>query len=111
MIKKYTTNSVKEFLPPDLIEYLFDLAENYSDTDIQAFRLKPYTENERTAQLIDHTIFLPRYSKDYLAGTYLTKSELPLDAKVSVYCDETSCNLSLAKAVVPAYEREVMRIN
>ncbi|MDL2236295.1 hypothetical protein LJC56_00460 [Christensenellaceae bacterium OttesenSCG-928-K19] len=95
-MKRFVTNSAKKILPDSLEDYLFELAEKTTDVDIQTFQLKPCESGGQPAQLIEHTVYRSGYTKMYLMGTYLTESTAPLDAIISIYCDETSYNMSLA---------------
>lgn len=102
-MKKYVTNSAKKVLPDKLTEYLFELVDGASYADIQSFRLKPYEAADgHMAQLIEHTVYLSGYAKEYLVETYSMESLAPLDASVSVYCDKTSYNMSLSDYNAPA---------
>ena len=111
MLNQNTSDSTKELLSEDLIDYLFGLAEKSSDLSIHIFRLTSYNKGECLYQNIEHSGCFSNESKRFHLDTYSYPmiSPKPINAVVGVSIDGVNLHMALVDVEATNSELNISR--
>jgi hypothetical protein len=93
--------SARAVLPGALIDYLFALALQNPETDVQTFRMEPGVLGGRALTHVEHTIFRSGFRERRRVFGFE-----PIRAAVSICFDGIGYNMSLADYEFPDSESE-----